>query len=735
MYKAHDITLNRPVALKLLPEGQPSDRDVQASLILEACAASALNHPNIVVIYDVIRVDQQDGIVMEFVDGETLSQPIRTKQLSLDDVLTYGEQIVDALSAAHTAGIVHRDLKPGNIMINRQGRTKILDFGLAKLLEPELDWGGEATPTVALTKEGTIKGTVQYMSPEQAKGMDVDARSDIYSVGSVLFEMLTGERPFEGESPLAMLHAVASGKPKSLQALRPDLPPSLQLLVTRAMHNDIERRYQSCQELLADVRTVRREVQSGTVSSGQGEPAETDLTAVAVLPLRNLTGSPDQEYFVDGLTEALIVDLAKIRGLKVMSRASIMRYKGTDKSPQEIARELNVGALLEGSFLKAGERVRITAQLVDAATDHALWAESFDRGQEDILSIQSEVARAIAEQIQVQLSPGERAELARPRRVDPEAHEAYLKGRYHWNQRTLDGLLHGIEFFRAAIDRDPAYAVAYVGLSDSYNLLGYYNVRPPKETYPLAKASAAKALEIDEGIAEAHASLGYTRLFFDWDWEGAATSFERAITLNPSYASGHQWYGWYFFAAGRLDRAMTAMQRALELDPLSLIINDHMALALSLAGKHEQAIDRLQETLELDADYPLAHQRLGVVYIRQGEPERAIPSLRRAVKLSDGNVGLGRLGLAYGLADRRDEAVAVLERLADRTQQRFTSPLETALVHLGLADYDSTLKWIERAIDQRISDLVRFDLYPWPPALREDPRWQQLRERLGLPGE
>ena len=496
----------------------------------------------------------------------------------------------------------------------------------------------------------------------------------------------------------------------------------------------VRKRYQSALDLRSDLETLRREVASGA-SIERRVPlvgATPERKSIAVLPLHNVSGDRAQDFFCDGMTEALITELAKIRALRVISRTSVMRFQNTSLPLSEIAQELDVGAIVEGSVLKAGKRVRITALLIDAATDDHLWAEGYERDLKDILGIQSEVAEAIAHQIEVTLTPQDQARLAQRRQVDPEAHESYLKGRFHWNQRSVTSMVRGVDYFTEAIEKDPTYASAYVGLADSYNLLGYYSDRPPNEVYPKAKAAASKAVEIDDSIAEAHASFGYSQLFYDWDWDAAEESFKKSIELNPAYASAHQWYGWHHTVMERFDDAIEAMRRARLEDPLSLIINDHLGLCLALAGRHDDAIEQLRETQSLNPAYALAHQRLGSVYLRLGDLDKAIEEYRQAVEKSDGRVAVGRLGLAYGRSGREEEALGVLARLNDDAAHRYLSPLEVALVHTGLDHTDRAFESLERAYEDRTSDLVRFNLYPWSDAMRSDPRFAHLKERIGL---
>ncbi len=735
VYRARDTLLQRFVAIKALPPSEAADSNRERRFLVEACAASALSHPNIITVHDIVSANGSDFIVMEYVDGKPLNEFILKTGLPFREALSYGVQIADALAAAHAASIAHRDLKPANILVRPDGSIKILDFGLAKFYAAGEVGVDDVTMATPESEVGAIMGTVEYMAPEQILGEAVDGRSDIFSFGCVLYQMFTGQGPFARlKHPVKILHEIAYGKPEAPRKLRPDIPEIIEQIILKALSKRPRDRYQSAAEMKELLEELRIELDSGgTVTTKLVAKVVEDLQSIAVLPLANLSGDPAHEFFADGMTEALIADLAKIRALRVVTRTSVMQYKGVHRPISEIASELGVGVVLEGSFARSGSRVRITAQLIESATEKHLWVESYDREAADVLGIQSEVAQAIAKEVRVQLTPQEEEHFARNRKVDPEAHEAYLKGRFHWNQRTFEALQRGVEFFNRAIELDPAYALAYVGLADSYNLLGYYNERPPKETYPLAIAAASKALEVDERLGEAHASLGYSQCFYNWDWAETETRFDRALELNPTYASTHQWHGWLFIAQQRLGHAITAMQRAHELDPLSLIINDHLGLAMSLTGLHDQAITQLEKTIELNPNYPLVYQRLGSVHLRRGAAEDAIGYFQKAADLSQGRIGLGRLGLAMTAAGRECSAQEVLERLIKMSESRFVSALDVAFIQAGLGEIDRAFVSLRRAVKERISDLIRFDLHPWPDAMREDPRFAETRDSIGLP--
>jgi serine/threonine-protein kinase len=536
VYKARDLKLDRFVALKFLPHHLIADDEEKKRFIHEAKSASALDHPNICTIYEIDETeDEQMFIAMAYYEGETLKKKIDRGPLPLDEAINLAIQVAQGLQCTHEAGITHRDIKPANVMITNKGQAKIMDFGLAKL-------AGQKT---RLTKTGMTVGTLAYMSPEQLQGIDADHRSDIWALGVVLYEILTGKLPFKGEYEAAMVYSILNEPPEPIIALRAGVPMELERIVNKAVAKNTNARYQHIDEILVDLRSLQTDFASGAskqrltaakfskkkrfylyggfatvlifligiILFRGARETYPKHDSIAVLPITNLSGDPELEYFADGMTEALITDLAQISALKVISRTSVMQYKGAKKPLPEIANELKVDVVLEGSVQCFGERVKITAQLIEAATDRHLWAKSYERELRDILALQNEVARAVADEIQVKLTPQEQARLMSVHPVNPEAYQAYLKGRYYWNKRTKEGFKKGIDYFTTAIEIDPAYALAYAGLADCYNLLGNWGYLPPKETFPKAKVAAMKAIEIDERLAEAHTSLAFLSMF------------------------------------------------------------------------------------------------------------------------------------------------------------------------------------------------------------------------------
>jgi non-specific serine/threonine protein kinase len=576
VYEAEDLKLGRKVALKFL--SQQNEAQSLERFQREARAASALNHPHICTIYE---IDEQEGvpfIAMELLEGQTLAERVGGSPLPIGEAVELGLQIADALDAAHAKGILHRDIKPANIFVTPRGQAKVLDFGLAKLNPAALGQRSSLempTAETVVSHAGVALGTLAYMSPEQARGEPLDARTDIFGFGAVLYEMSTGKRAFSGDTAAMIFDAVLNREPAAASKLNPKVPKDFERLMQKALEKDREVRCQSAAEIRAELKRIKRDLESPrraaprkrAAPSATRRRAAKQIRSVAVLPLENLSGDTERDFFADGMTEALITDLAKIKALKVISRTSVMQYKGVRKPLPQIARELNVDAVVEGSVIRSGERVRITAQLIHAATDQHLWAESYERDLRDVLSLQNEVARTIAAEIQVKLTPQERAQLAATRAVDPEAHDLYLKGRHFWNKRTEEGLRKSLQLFEQAIDKDPTYAAGYAGLADAYNIMGYYGVLSPRDSFPKARAAANKALELDPSAAEAHAALGVVKRDYEWDWQGGFKHFEQAIELNPNYPSAYHWRSALFTALGKHAEAMNDIRKARDLDP------------------------------------------------------------------------------------------------------------------------------------------------------------------------
>jgi serine/threonine-protein kinase len=755
VYRAEDVRLGRSVAIKVLPEQFRDDPLALERFNREARAAAALNHPAICIIHDVGHDQGHPFIAMELLEGRTLKQLIEHQPLPPAEVLQYAVQIAEALEAAHAKHVIHRDLKPANIFVTARGQAKVLDFGVAKMMEPAAAGAAQTMlHDTGVTRPGAILGTISYMSPEQIRGETLDARSDLFSFGIVLYEMATGEHPFHGPTAGAIFDSILHGKPRAAAGINPAVSKPLEKVVLKALEKDRSRRFFTATAMRAALEELKtpgapavKTSASTELPAGGARPkarrtpaaAATSgrtrgIASLAVLPFANAGGDPDAEYLSDGMTESIIYSLTRLPGLRVVPRTTVFRYKGSDKDLAAIARELKVKAVVTGRVaLRAGQLV-VQAELVDAVRDAQLWGERYTRRFADVFAVQEEMATAISSSLQLRLSGEDRARLASRPTQNSDAYEAYLKGRHHWNKRTLPAFARATEYFQEAIDRDPGFVLAYAGLADTFNVLGYYSARAPKSVYPRAKAAATRALEIDPTLAEAHASLGYATLFFDRDWAAAERHFRTAISHNPKYASAHQWYGWYLLVVEQYAEMAAEMQQAHDLDPLSLIINDHLGYALSLAGRRDEAIAQLQRTLELDPQFSLTRLRLGLELRAAGRIDEGLRQIESAVELSTGRIGLGYLGQAYGTDGRPHEARAVLERLTAGPADPYVSPLDRALVHDGLGETDAVFALLDQALEDQVSDLVRLKVLPWSEIVRLDRRFEDICARVGLPG-
>jgi len=720
VYKAKDTTLERTVAIKFLPRQTATQAEERQRFYIEAKAAAALNHPNIATTHAIEEVEDDVFIVMEYIEGQELKQKIDAGPLPVKDAIQIILQIANGLQEAHKKGIVHRDIKSANIMLTGSGQIKIMDFGLAKVR------GG-----AQVTQIGTTLGTAAYMSPEQARGEDVDHRTDIWSLGVVLYETIAGQLPFKGHYEQAVLYSILNEDPESITCLRRGVPTELEAIMNKALAKSPNERYQQVDGMLIDLNVLGKELET----KSRQVPKEKCPPSVAVLPFVNVSPEKENEYFSDGMTEEIIDALTKVEGLRVVSRTSVFAFKGKDQDIRKIGEQLNVSHVVEGSVRKAGNRVRITAQLINIADGYHLWSERFDREMEDVFTIQEEIAHMIVNALKIKLVRKAETPLVERSTENIKAYNLFLKGRYCWNKRTEAALKQCVNYFEQAIEIDPDYMLAYCGLADAYALLGIaeYGALPPMEVMPKAKAAAVKALEIDNTLAEAQTTVAHVKAFFDWDFTGADKEFNRAIELNPNYPFSHHWYALYLSAMERHDEAIAEEKRAQELEPLSLIINKNVGTIFYYARKYEQAIEQYKKALELDPDFARTHFFLGLAYISNSMFEEAIAEIKKAITFSGENtVMLALLASAIAMSGKKDEATKILKDLKKRLKRGYVPSFNLAILYMGLDEKASAFEWLEKAYQERSSWLVSLKVEPILDGLRSDPRFTALLKKVGL---
>ena len=784
VYLAEDSRLGRHVAIKVLPERFTGHTERLRRFEQEARAASALNHPNIITIYDTGQVDESRFIVTEWIEGETLRQRIGAGRLGVHETLRIATQIAEALAAAHRVGVVHRDIKPENIMIRRDGYVKVLDFGLAKLTETHSQPISNESPTMARidTTPGVVMGTVSYMSPEQARGLAVDAPSDIFSLGVVMYEMLAGRLPFSGATPTDVVVSILQAEPAPLTAIAPDVPSELERIVNKTMAKDRHERHETADDLAGDLRRLKQRLEvaaevrqarsgSGDVAPGPqvvtapdivtGRATEVPLrhrrlpialiiaflaaaiaigvsvrnsssrreaiTTLAVLPFANASSDPNGEYLSDGITESLINDLAELPDLKVMSRNAVWRYKGKVPSadPRSVGNDLRVRAVLMGRVSHRGDRVSVSAELIDVRDNSQIWGEQYDRATSEVLPVQRDIAARIVENLRVKLSGNEQRLLAKQHTENSEAYERYLRGRYHLNRRSADAIRKGRQFFQQAIEIDPAYALAYSGVSDSYALLAAQGAMSPTEAYPSALVAARKAIELDPQLAEGHASLAHAA-FHVGDHDVAAREFARAVALKPNYLPAYQWQAEYLNAKGRRDDAVALTRKALSIDPLDLATNAQLASLMIANREYDEAEKQLKKTLDIDPEYFLAHSHLGNVYLLTERYPEAIAEFETTARLTGGARGLSWLVVANARSGRRVEAERVLASIEARARQQYVDPMDRARAHASLLNRAETLRWLRVARDDRNRPLTGVKNDDEFAFLRSDPEFARL---------
>jgi len=767
VYRARDEKLQRDVALKfleMLPTGSSAGHE---RALQEARAISALNHPNICTVYEVGETEGQPFIAMEYIEGQSLSAEIPSLGLALDQVERFGIQLADALAHAHSRGVIHRDLKAANVMVTQSGRLKVLDFGISRRIEPGKSTDGTTVVDQSWESQHTFTGTLPYVAPEILKGLEADARSDIWSLGVLLYEMAAGHRPFRGSTAFELSAAILRERP---QQISPSLPPVLHSVIDKCLDKDPAQRYQNAGEVRAALEAastasrshdvLREELRKseppsllsprnllilclllalaggsaywfrGRRGARSSLPLPGAIQSVAVLPLDNLSGDPAEDYFADGMTDALITELSQIHKLRVISRTSVMQYKHTQKPLDRIAQELKVDAIVEGSVLRAGDRVRISAKLFQTNIEGALWADNFERNFTDVLALQGDVATAIARSIQVELSTVEQSQLARSRSVVPEAYEAYLKGKYELEKRTPEALQNAAEYFQKASAKDATFAAAYAGLADAYQTMSTHQVGPARDFMPKAKAEVEKALQLDDRLAEAHASLAAIR-FFSLEGGDIESEFRRSISLDPGYAQGIHWYALYLAASGRKEESIREIRLARDIDPKSLIINANVGFVYYLAGDYDHAEESEKNTVQMDPSFVGGHGNLGQIYLEKKQYAEAIEEFQTAASLSPGNTDLAAfLANAYAMSGRKSQADEILRDLQELQGKKYVATYDFAVVYAGFRDVNKTLDWLEKAYEERNGRLVNLSVHPEFAFLRNEPRFRKLVEKI-----
>jgi serine/threonine-protein kinase len=768
VYRAKDEKLQREVALKFLgtlPSGSSASHE---RALNEARAISALNHPNICTVYEIDEVDGRPFIAMEYVEGRPLNLEIPSTGLALEQVERYGMQLADALQHAHSRGIIHRDLKSANVILTPSGRLKVLDFGISRKMEPGR--GSDETTRFDQSWESqhTFTGTLPYIAPEVLKGQEADVRSDVWSLGVLLYEMAAGHRPFAGGTAYEVTAGILRERPPDIT---PPLPPVLHTVIEKCLDKDPGQRYQSAGEVRAALETARTASKTqeiyrtnmmpkppepkwysarnlvalifllglasglafwlrGREKDNPKRPLPGAIQSVAVLPLADLSEGHSQDYFADGMTDAIITELSQIRKLRVISRTSVMQYKNTRKPMEQIAQDLNVDAIVEGSVVRAGDRVQVRAKLFQTNVESALWAGNFERNFTDVLALQSDVATQIARGIQVELSSTEQSQLARSRSVVPEAYEAYLKGRYEFEKRTPESFRDAATYLQKAIEKDPTFAAAYAALGDTYVSMSTYQMAPAETLVPKAKQAVEKALQLDNRLAQAHTSLASIRMYHleGGDIEG---EFQQAIALDPGYAQGIHWYALYLAAVGRKEEAIREIKLAREIDPKSLIINANVGWVYYLAGEYDHAEDAVRTTLQMGPSFVSAHSYLGQICVAKKRYEEAIHEFQTAASLAPGDVaGQADLAYAYAISGRKSDAEEILKDMQNAQGKKYVSAYDFATAYAGFKDTNKTLEWLQKAYVERNGRLANLGVHPQFAFLEAEPRFRNLVEKV-----
>jgi serine/threonine protein kinase/Flp pilus assembly protein TadD len=752
VYLAEDLKLERKVAIKFLPEHLTKNKDNVKRFEREAKTAASLNHPNIVTIHEISEENDQIFIVMEYVEGKSLRDVMNEYKMGMDKIIDIITQISEGLLKAHKAGIVHRDIKPENIIIDKDARIKILDFGLARL-----------PGQTRLTTENTTMGTVAYMSPEQARGEEVDHRTDIWSLGILLFEMISEQLPFKSDYDQAIIYSIINEQPVSLSDFRPVVSPELEQIVTKALEKNPDKRYNSMEELLWDLRSIRDHKSSIKIEilsrfnaakklkniiisiaiiglaiiliiagihlfSNREDP----INSIAILPFENTANNPELEYLCDGIPDNIISSLSNLPNLKVISSASVRRYKGIEINPKTVAEELKVRSVLLGRLLQPEDKLSIRVELIDTRDNRQLWGKQYDQELIKILTVQRDISNKISENLRLKLSVADKNKLEKIYTNESKAYQAYLKGTYHWQKFTVEGFSKSIEYFIQALQIDPNYVLAYVGLAFSYTSLGsFHGEMIPKEAIKKAKESAHKALELDNDIGEAHSALGFIEMFYNWDWSRAEEEFLRGIELSPNSALTRQHYGVFLGIMGRTEESIVQIKHAVELNPLAPKVYDDLALSYLDLNQYDKAIEQWKLALDLDPTFFSARKGLGLAYLFLGWDDKALEEFRTAVAHSnDHHRYLGYLGWALGRAGYRRKALDILKQIQLKYKSIRIIAVDIANIYIGLGEKSKALDWLEKAYSEGASGLILIYVDPYYRDLREEPRFKELLKKM-----